>query len=82
MALVGLALLCVLQERAVPGAALPPLSARDVVAMLDWWFGETRTLADVETAIRARHARRARRAAAAQRRTKHPPKTSPKKIPK
>ena len=82
MALVELAMLFVLQERQVTGETVPLLSARDVVEMLDWWFGATRTRTDVEAAIRARHARRTRQAAAAQRRTKRPPKPIIQKIPK
>ena len=68
MALVGLAHLFVFQERVEHQIKTPLLSARDVVEMLDWYFRGQRSQDAVENAIRARHTRRARIAAAARRR--------------
>jgi SRSO17 transposase len=82
MALVGLALLFVLEERVEHRIKTPLLSARDVVEMLEWYFGGQSTQHDVEKAIRARHARRAKLATAALRRARKKLKNRAAKIPK
>jgi SRSO17 transposase len=82
MALVGLAHLFVLEERVEHRIKTPLLSARDVVEMLDWYFRGQRSQHAVETALRARHTRRAKLAAAALRRARKSPKKRAAKIPK
>jgi SRSO17 transposase len=82
MAMVGLAQLFVLEERQKHRIKTPLLSTHDVVEMLDWYFRSERTERDVEQAIRKRHARRAKLAAAALRRATKASKKSPRKIPK
>ena len=82
MALVGLAQLFVLEERVEHRVKSPLLSARDVVEMLHWYFQSQRTDKEVEMAIRKRHARRAKLAAAAFRRAEKKPKNREKKVPK
>jgi SRSO17 transposase len=82
MALVALAQLFVLAERIDHGVERPLLSARDVVEMLDWYFQSRRSAREVEAAIRQRHQRRAKLAAAALRRAKKRAKKRPGKIPK
>lgn len=82
MALVGLAQFFVLTERIEHRVQSPLLSARDVVEMLHWYFQGERTVKDVELAIRKRHARRAKLAAAALRRAEKSRENGLRKVPK
>lgn len=82
MALVGLAMLFVLEERLVRQETQPLLSVRDVVEMLDWYFRGPRSAPEVEAAGRCRHQRRARLAAAALARAKKRAREAQLKIPK
>jgi SRSO17 transposase len=81
-ALVGLAQLFVLAERVEHRVKSPLLSSRDVVEMLHWYFQSQRTGKEVEMAIRKRHTRRAKLAAAALRRAEKKPKNGSRKVPK
>jgi len=54
MALVGLALLFVLEERLWQKTAQPLLSTRDIVEMLDWCFRGPRSAREVEAGVRRR----------------------------
>ena len=82
MALVGLALLFVLEERLGRQEPQPLLSVRDVVERLDWYFRGSRSAREVEAAVRRRHQRRARLAAAALARAKKRDRKAQVKIPK
>lgn len=82
MALVGLAMLFVLEERLVRKETQPWLSVRDVVEMLDWYFRGPRSAREVEATVRRRHQRRARLAAAAVARAKKRARKARSKLPK
>ena len=82
MALVGLALLFVLEERLWQKTAQALLSTRDIVEMLDWYFRGPRSAREVEAGVRRRHQRRARLATAALARAKKQARKAPPKIPK
>ena len=82
MALVGLALLFVLEERLWQKTAQALLSTRDIVEMLDWYFRGPRSAREVEAGVRRRHQRRARLATAALARAKKQARKARPKIPK
>jgi SRSO17 transposase len=82
MALVGLAMLFVTEERLDHSDEAPLLSTRDVVELIDWYFKSPRTEAEVEAAMLQRHRRRAKMAANALARAKRAAKLPPKIIPK
>lgn len=58
MVLVGLAMVFALEERQMVKCDRPSMSVRDVVDLIAWYFEKSRTGAEVEEAIRARHKRR------------------------
>jgi SRSO17 transposase len=60
MAMVALAGLFVMEERMLNHKALPLLSTRDVVQILDWYFRENPTLDSIIEQIENRHHRRRR----------------------
>ena len=82
MALVELAMLLVLEERLGRQETQPLLSGRDVVEMLDWYCRGPRSAREVEAAVRGRHQRRARLAAAALARAKKRTRKPRPKLPK
>ena len=82
MALVGLALLFVLEDRLWQKTAQALLSTRDIVEMLDWYFRGPRSAREVAAGVRRRHQRRARLATAALARAKKQARKAPPKIPK
>ena len=58
MALVGLALLFLLEEKEDCREAVPQLSAADITEMLDYYFARPRSAADLVDRIQRRHVRR------------------------
>jgi SRSO17 transposase len=66
MALVGLAMLFMMQQRLLLAEAAPLLSARDIVDLLDWHLARPRTAAEALAAVARRHEVRERQALAAQ----------------
>jgi SRSO17 transposase len=70
MALVGLAMLFVLQERLLAAQEHPLLSVRDVVELMSWYFLEHPSLERVMEVMRRRHRRREQIMRAAKKRAK------------
>jgi SRSO17 transposase len=70
MALVGLAMLFVLQERLLAEEEHPLLSVRDVVELMSWYFQTHPNLDKLMEAMEQRHLRRSKSKQAAQKREK------------
>jgi SRSO17 transposase len=75
MALVGLAMLFVLQERLLAEREHPLLSVRDVVELMSWYFLEHPSLPKLLEVMRRRHRRRKQVMQAATKRAKKDEKT-------
>jgi hypothetical protein len=75
MALVGLAMLFVLQERLLAEKEHPLLSVRDVVELMSWYFLEHPSLEKLLAVMRRRHRRRKQVMQAANKRAKKREKT-------
>jgi SRSO17 transposase len=58
MALVGLALLFVMEERLLAEKAAPFLSVRDVVELMDWYFLKHPSLEEIQAVMSRRHQKR------------------------
>jgi len=70
MALVGLAMLFVLEERLLAAKEYPLLSVRDVVELMSWYFMEHPSLERLVEVMRRRHRRRKQLMQAAKKRAK------------
>ena len=75
MALVGLAMLFVLEERLLAAQAYPLLSVRDVVELMSWYFMEHPSLERLVEVMDRRHHRRKQIMQAANKRAKRAKKT-------
>lgn len=75
MALVGLAMLFVLEERLLAAKAYPLLSVRDVVELMSWYFMEHPSLERLLEVMRRRHRRRSQVMRAAKTRARAGKKT-------
>ena len=75
MALVGLAMLFVLEERLLAEADHPLLSVRDVVELMSWYFMNHPSLEGVLEVLHQRHRRRDQIMKAAKRRAQQPQST-------
>ncbi len=75
MALVGLAMLFVLQERVLAKAKHPLLSARDVVELMSWYFLEHPSLERLMEVMSQRHRRRSQLMKAALKRARRAEKS-------
>jgi SRSO17 transposase len=67
MAMVGLAMLFMMEQRLLLAEAAPMLSVRDIVELLDWHLARPRTQEEALAAVAKRHELRERQALAAQR---------------